>query len=240
MLLSLGVALLLLAALSLSKVDKKFEVGNMVILIATFLQTFFILYFVHWRWHRFDISFDAVVKFFSSGFLLATSLAMVYEWVLSFIVGIASYIIIVFDLTAETKQDQIVDKEFIVKYVQSHLWLYAIGVFVHAFVIAAVVEELCKYFAFWMCPHPDLISEAEWNDIDESLRHSNTGSSDESRVNVIRTLAEDASERTLKSRGFAISVSMVTAALGFACCENLLYVFTGSPGASIGMGEFSF
>lgn len=231
--------LLLLAILSLSRVDKQFEIGNMLVLIATFLQAFLILHFVHWRWHRFGLSFDAVIKFFSSGFLLGISTAVVYEMVLSFLFSFAFYILIIFDIVAEGPTPDEDPKDFVVRYLHSHVWLFAIGVFFNAYVVAAVVEELVKYFSFWMCPHPDLISESEWKELGNSLEESNASANDTSTRNITQTLAEDANERALKSRGVAITISMVTAALGFACCENLEYVFTGKSGISLGMGEHS-
>ncbi len=181
----------------------------MLVLIATLLQAFLILYFVHWRWNRFVLSLDAVIKFFASGFLLATSTAMVYEWVLSIL-------------------------QYMIHYLHSHVWLFAVAVFVHAFVIAALCEELCKYFSFWMCAHPDLTSEADWNEISDADSEEQAGANGNAKSggpNLIQTFAQDAKEREPKSMGTA------TTALGFACCENLLYVFGSASGESLGMGE---
>ena len=213
----------------------------MAVLTATLLQAFLILYFVHWRRNRFNLSLDAVIKFFASGFLLATSTAMVYEWVLLILVGSISYFVLVFDIVAESSEQQpnADPKQYMIHYLHSHVWLFAIAVFVNAFVIAALCEELCKYFSFWMCPHPDLMSEADWNEIDESCSEEESsvnGNDKSSELNLIQTLAEDAKGREPKSMGMAITVAMVTTALGFACCENLLYVFKGASGASLGMG----
>ena len=41
--------------------------------------------------------------------------------------------------------------------------------------------------------------------------------------------------RSYKSTGSAITVAMVSVALGFACCENLMYVFVYSPAPSLGV-----
>lgn len=41
--------------------------------------------------------------------------------------------------------------------------------------------------------------------------------------------------RSYKSTGTAITVAMVSVALGFACCENLMYVFIYSPTPSLGV-----
>jgi RsiW-degrading membrane proteinase PrsW (M82 family) len=240
LLFSLGIALLLLTVLALLRVDKQFEIGNMLVLVATLLQAFLILYFVHWRWNRFVLSLDAVIKFFASGFLLATSTAMVYEWVLSILVGIISYFVIVFDIIAESPEQQPNEdpKQYMIHYLHSHVWLFAVAVFVHAFVIAALCEELCKYFSFWMCAHPDLTSEADWNEISDADSEEQAGANGNAKSggpNLIQTFAQDAKEREPTSMGTAITVAMVTTALGFACCENLLYVFGSASGESLGM-----
>jgi len=47
--------------------------------LATFFQAFFVLYLVYWKWNRFDLSFDAVVKYFSSGFVVCSVLALAYK-----------------------------------------------------------------------------------------------------------------------------------------------------------------
>jgi len=245
LLIALGIFLIALTILALTRLDKQFHFTNLLILIATFLQAFFILHFVHWRWHRFDLSFDAIVKIFSSGFLLGTSLAMAYEWLVSFAFGIVTYILVVFDISAEMHGETPDDpNKWIITYLKSHVWLFAIGVFFNAYVVAALVEELCKYFSFWMlADHPDFMSEEDWKDVayDESGTESGSKADEDNTLeNAIQPLAEAASHKTVESKGMAITIAMVTAALGFACCENLMYVFSGSRGTSIGMGKFLY
>mmetsp|Transcript_4793 Transcript_4793/g.6716 ORF Transcript_4793/g.6716 Transcript_4793/m.6716 type:complete len:861 (+) Transcript_4793:508-3090(+) len=62
-----------------SLVNIQFDWRNMVVFVATFGQSFVILYFIHWQWNRFDISLDAVIKFFACGFLLTTTTAIGFE-----------------------------------------------------------------------------------------------------------------------------------------------------------------
>ena len=47
---------------------------------------------------------------------------------------------------------------------------------------------------------------------------------------------EPCSPRSCNSIGAAITIAMVSVALGYACCENLIYIFIYSEG-SIGSGE---
>lgn len=236
LLIALGILLLVLTVLALTRLDREFEFGNLLILIATFLQAFLILHFVHWRWHRFDLSFDAIVKFFSSGFLLGVSLAMVYEYIISFVFGIITFIFVFIDMDVEMQGAQPDDpQKWFVAYLHSHTWIFVISAFFSAFVVAAVTEELCKYFAFWMVEHPDFLKAEDWN----AVSRNDDKSTGENSQNDIQSLVESAKNRTLKSEGAAITIAMVTASLGFACCENLMYVFSGASGTggSLVMGE---
>jgi hypothetical protein len=235
LLIALGIFLLALTVLALTRLDKQFEFGNLLILIATFLQAFIILHFVHWRWHRFDLSFDAIVKFFSSGFLLGVSLAMVYEYLISFVFGIITFIFVVIDVDVEMQGVQPADpQKWIVAYLHSHVWIFVISAFFSAFVVAAVTEELCKYFSFWMVEHPDFLNAEDWN----AISHNDDKSTGENSRNDIQSLVESANDTNLKSKGAAITIAMVTASLGFACCENLMYVFGGALSTgSLVMGE---
>jgi RsiW-degrading membrane proteinase PrsW (M82 family) len=195
----LGCSLVLLAILAVLRVDN-FSLAHLLVLLATLFQGFFILHFVHWRWNRFDLSLDAVIKYFSSGFVLCTAIAVLMELIVSALFGILLNVIVVVIAIAEhdtaelpTSADSA--REFAKEFQQDHLWLFAIFTFLNAFVVAALIEEVTKYFGFFMVEHPDL---------------------------------EDG-RATRLSRGAGITVAMVATALGFACCENLLYVFVYTP-----------
>ena len=167
--------------------------------IATFFQAFLILYFVHWQWHRFDLSLDAVVKYFSSGFILCTGLAVVLELLVSTLLGIVINIIVL--LTALAEQADIPStpeeaREFARDFQRQHIVMFCFFAFLNAFVVAALVEETVKYFGFFMVEHPDFDNNAT---------------------------------RSKETRGVAITIAMVATALGFGCCENLLYVFVYTP-----------
>jgi hypothetical protein len=68
-----------LSLIALSGLDPFFEPINLVVVVLVLVQAFIILYFVHWNWNKFDLSFDAVVKYFASGFILGTTNAFIYE-----------------------------------------------------------------------------------------------------------------------------------------------------------------
>ena len=78
-----GVLLASMALLAFSGVDPYFQPVHLFVVAMVFLQAFIIVYFVHWQWNRFDLSFDAVVKYFASGFLLCTANALIYETIVS-------------------------------------------------------------------------------------------------------------------------------------------------------------
>lgn len=56
--------LVVLLIFALSNIDSTFTWENLVVLLLTLGQAFFIEYLVHWRWNLFDLSFDSVIKYF--------------------------------------------------------------------------------------------------------------------------------------------------------------------------------
>ena len=56
--------LTVLILFALSDIDSNFTWENLIILLLTLGQAFFIEYVVHWRWNRFNLSFDSVAKYF--------------------------------------------------------------------------------------------------------------------------------------------------------------------------------
>ncbi|KAL3770453.1 LOW QUALITY PROTEIN: hypothetical protein ACHAW5_001207 [Stephanodiscus triporus] len=53
--------------------------ADVYVLAGTFLQSFAVAYCVHWGWHRYDLSVDAVIKYFATGLVLCTSMAFAAE-----------------------------------------------------------------------------------------------------------------------------------------------------------------
>jgi hypothetical protein len=125
-------------------------------------------------------------------------------------------------LSAETdsvpQNDDEAKKDFMRKFLQSNVWIVVLSVFLNAYVVAALVEELIKYFGFWMVEHPDMMEPEELVE-DEDTEEAQEESPQ----------ATNLTKRPLTSVGAGITVAMVATALGFACCENLVYVFVYSP-----------
>jgi len=95
-------------------------------------------------------------------------------------------------------------------YAKAHQWIFILYYLANSFVVAALVEEIAKYFAFWSLEHPDFL------EISSSNRRTRL-------------------QRSRESYGAAITVAMVAAATGFACCEDIGYVF--SPSSTIQDGK---
>ena len=68
-----------------------------------------------------------------------------------------------------------------------------------------------------MVDHPDFYTETE---IDEAVECYENDEGEEIPVSSFSK-----QNRSLRSRGAAITVSMVAVGTGFACCENLVYIF---------------
>jgi hypothetical protein len=119
-----------------------------------------------------------------------------------------------------------------------HPLFYVLYLFVGAYVVAAFIEELCKYFVYRMVEHPDFLSRQDLEEaskiaVDQTHEENEENLSEEAQVARVsprsrRNLASfdfSRQEHTAQSRGAAITLAMVTVAIGFACCENLIYVF---------------
>ncbi|KAL3810243.1 hypothetical protein ACHAXA_008733 [Cyclostephanos tholiformis] len=71
--------LVALLVISLSSLVGYWNISDLCVLITTFLQSFAVAYCVHWGWHRYDLSVDAVIKYFATGLVLCTSMAFTVE-----------------------------------------------------------------------------------------------------------------------------------------------------------------
>jgi len=183
---------------ALSDLDSNFSWENLIILFLTLGQAFFIEYLVHWRYNRFNLSFDSVVKYFGCGFLLTTPMAVVFEMVISTVASAIVLIVGVIILANDSelsKEMQTDPKKAMKDLAVNHPGLFIFMNFVNAFAVAALCEEFVKYFGYRM----------------------------------VQTPCFSSSNQTLKSTGSAITVAMVSVSLGFACCENLIYIFVYSP-----------
>jgi PrsW family intramembrane metalloprotease len=238
-----GIVLALMALLAFSGADPYFQPIHMFVVAMVFLEAFVIIYFVHWQWNRFDLSFDAVVKYFSSGFVLGAVNALVYETLVANILNVGARMVA---LAVSTLTGQLGDSDdaspadngnsssisgtvhaafdYATKVsedpepVSFPLWARLLEAFLNAFVVAAMVEEMTKYFSFWMVEHPDLIVA------DDPRRKAGEVNETAGLVSAVPTQTLQSS-RSLTSGGAGITIAMVTTAMGFACCENFLYVF---------------
>eukprot|EP00550_Attheya_septentrionalis_P012888 CAMPEP_0198303146 /NCGR_PEP_ID=MMETSP1449-20131203/56735_1 /TAXON_ID=420275 /ORGANISM="Attheya septentrionalis, Strain CCMP2084" /LENGTH=579 /DNA_ID=CAMNT_0044005631 /DNA_START=292 /DNA_END=2029 /DNA_ORIENTATION=- len=207
---SLGVVFLVLLLIACTKVDNAFTLPNLLVLLATFGQAFLILHFVHWRWNRLDLSFDAVVKFFSCGFLFSTIWAFVYETAVMLLLSVVEYGIVISLFVSEQEIDDakgdIDIKKMAMAFMHDYLWVVIVALALNAFVVAALVEELCKYFGFWMVEHPDFLSP---HDLEQLVGISLTSSSA-----MIRTIGGQR--------------------LALPAVNNLMYIFVYTPTSSFG------
>jgi hypothetical protein len=127
-----------------------FSWSDAIVLVATFVQSFLVLYVVHWIFHKSDLSLDAVVKFFAAGFLIAVPTAFFFE---GLVVNLILFIAYSFYMLLEW----LVGDGF-VYWVQNQYWvIWIVGELINAYLVAAVTEELCKYYTFRAVEHPDLI-----------------------------------------------------------------------------------
>lgn len=230
---SLAFVLVVLLLFALSSIDQNFTWENMIVLLLTFGQAFFIEYLVHWRWCKFDLSFDSVVKYFACGFLLTTPMAVAFEAIISTVASLLIMAMVVIILGADqdianeiTNDPKNAMKDFAMKY-QGLAIFY---LFLNSFLVAAVTEEMVKYFGYWMVVVPDLLPENR-SLPDTSVSTSYDSSNDDGEVENGNNATP---RKSARSTGAGITVAMVSVALGFACCENLMYIFVYSP-PSIGV-----
>ena len=128
----------------------KFSWADGIVLIATFVQSFLVLYVVHWIFHKSDLSMDAVVKYFAAGFLIATPTAFFFE-------GLMVNVILSLSYSLYALLEFICGDAFIGWLIKHYSALWLLGELVNAYIVAATTEELCKYYTFRAVEHPDLI-----------------------------------------------------------------------------------
>ena len=240
-----------------------FDWGDALVLIATFSQSFVVLFIVFGIFHRSDLSFDAVVKFFAVGFCICVPVGFVLEGVV--INGLFSLFYIVYytclGIGGDGFEDWMSD---------NYRWLSILGELINAYFVAALVEELCKYYGFRFVEHPDLLF---LTGLDRTAKQTNTsggidsykydsqlvsdfsrshesdggesvdsrGRRKRNRKKKLRSSYEDDEEdeepdiRTLQQQAAAITTGMISVAVGLACAENFLYVFfLGGTGGDVG------
>lgn len=220
--------------------NHKFGPKNYLVFILTILQALLLLAIVY-RKHTKDISIDALVKFFAAGFCLSTTLGVFFELIVGLALRIFMGILMAisgvdvvqeneysmsrtrFEASTRTSGQEVkyeyvgVDyRSYVDAFGNDHPFKYTIYLFVTSFLLAAMIEELCKYFGYRMVDHPDFHSREQ---IEDAVKGKERDSVQETMPSF------DLQDRSYQSQGAAITVSMVAVGVGFACCENLVYIF---------------
>ncbi|KAL7444710.1 hypothetical protein ACHAXM_010918 [Skeletonema potamos] len=235
-----------------------FTWADALVLIATFTQSFLVLMVVFGIFHRSDLSFDAVVKFFAVGFCICVPVGVVFEGLL--MNGLMTLLYLCYYIFSF-----ILGQNFD-NWVQDNKYIFWLGAELFgAYFVAALVEELCKYYGFRFVEHPDLIF---LTGLDRSAEQAKTAggvnaykfdsqlvsefsrsqelndeipiSRSRSKIGSARNRLYDDEEydepelRTVRQQAAAITTGMISVAVGLACAENFMYVFFlgGSRGNS--------
>ena len=233
-----------------------------MVLLATFGQSFLVLLVVFGIFHRSDLSFDAVVKFFAVGFVICVPVGFVLEGLV--INGLVWMLYIVYYpiswMAGDDFDDWIID---------NHRVLWVLAELINAYFVAALVEELCKYYGFRFLEHPDLIfltgldrtaaqassgggldsykfdsqivsefsrsHDSDCGSVDSRDRRRKDKEKLSSSKNKDDEDEEEPDLRSLQQQAAAITTGMISVAVGLACAENFLYVFFlgGTSGASV-------
>lgn len=235
-----------------------FSWPDAVLLVATFVQSFLVLYIVHWLFHRSDLSLDAVIKFFAAGFVIAVPSAVFFE-------GILVNIILMSAWTVYEFAHSLIGDDFATWMASNYRLVWILGELFNAYIVAAVIEELCKYYTFRCVEHPDLIfltgldrkSHDEHaadggltsypfgaHNVGEMNQNKSWDSqrTDEEKLkkilhttNTTEEFYEDENDvRTYRQKAAAVTTGMISVAVGLACAENMMYVFLlgGARGSS--------
>jgi RsiW-degrading membrane proteinase PrsW (M82 family) len=254
--------LLFIWSLLAKRMGHPFGPISFLLLCATFLQAFLFLYIVYAYSSR-DLSLDALIKFFASGFLLTASFAVFFELAVGLTIRVTMSIIMAMSgidvvddnsyggtmfqalpgfgkvwLSAGMDTSSFNDngtsdyRDYLHVYGREHPFVYTVYLLITAFFLAATVEELSKYFGYRMVEHPDFLSRRQLEEAAECFDASED--EEEAAESQHHTHGFNQRNLTLESKGSMITVAMVAVSLGFATCENLIYVFVYTE-ASLGM-----
>ena len=236
-----------------------FSWPDVVLLVATFVQSFLVLYIVHWIFHKSDLSLDAVIKFFAAGFVIAVPSAVFFE-------GVIVNMILISAWTVYEIGHSLIGESFAEWMASNYKWVWVLGELFNAYIVAAVTEELCKYYTFRSVEHPDLIfltgldrkshdnhtvdggltpypfASHQVSDLNRNNSFASTQKSREDKLkkilpsaNTLEEFHEDENDvRTYRQKAAAVTTGMISVAVGLACAENMMYVFLlgGAKGSS--------
>jgi hypothetical protein len=120
-----------------------------------------------------------------------------------------------------------------------HPVLYIMYLIIATFGVAGFIEEMCKYYGYRMVEHPDFLTKVELEESTAIIHHQH-GELDEDELHDDEERGNDRNNGNVRSMpivdyanqlqsaqamGAAISMAMVSVAIGFSCCENLMYIF---------------
>jgi RsiW-degrading membrane proteinase PrsW (M82 family) len=239
-------ALLFVWSLLSERVRHAFQPLDFGVFCLTLMQSLLFLTIVRYGKTK-DISFDAILKFAVCGFCLCTTMAISFELLVGLslrLVMLITFQISGIDQIQENSYSSIGEsgfanvwgvmdasggpssyRDYLHVYGREHPIFYTFYLLFNSFILAAMVEELCKYFGFRMVEHPDLMNQNELELAANCTSQNSSPDEMEDPQNPLEPPSFPFQNRGANSRGNAITVGMVSVALGFACCENLIYIF---------------
>ena len=159
-------------------------------------------------------------------------MALLYEMVAQILVGIVTGLVVTFGIANEFDPNNTDPRQMekLAKHFQEHhIAIFAVIVFINAFVVAALIEELVKYFGYYMVETPDIMEQDNLVTVEQEEDDEHHHQDEERAAPLLSPGTVVGPLRSLVSRGAAITIGMVSVAAGFACAENIVYVFFYSP-----------
>ena len=167
--------------------------------LGVWIQPVLVLYFIWWKSNRFVISLDSIIKYFASGYIIGFFQALIVETLISIpfiMIGIVTFFT---EMDGETTTNlNQMKREDVQGIIKEHMGVWALFVFFLSFGLAAFVEEIVKYYCYFTVETPDQLDTT-----------TTTTGQNKSKVDQAKF----------------VTIAMVSAALGFACKENMQYVF---------------
>jgi hypothetical protein len=218
-----------------------FSWTEVAILGAVLTYSWLLTYLVHWPFSRLHFSIDAVIKCFACGFIIAASMALAWETFVGLFLHGGMYLTMLILGHGQVSHDNGVQAHDVYEgsysghsmslytlllgqYGQEYPWMYVTYLFVHAFLVSALTEEVVKYLSYHMMKdHPDFWTKEE---LEKTLEVAKEVEDSTLNVQDFPPFALQVRSNTTQCK--IIIVAMVVVSLGFMCAENLLYVFVYS------------
>ena len=177
---SLLTILAVLLGLSLTSALRGWEFADFAVLVGTFVQALSVLVFVHWGFHRHDLSVDAVIKYFAAGFALSSCMSFTVE-AAEFLAFKGAVNAVIWLCGVEEVEDdgyggmrvklatsatdgarRLSGSDDVLNgFFERNPAAKFVYVLLSSFLLAGLVQELSKFFGFAMVDHPDFASERE-------------------------------------------------------------------------------